>query len=453
MDILDTVFTVPGLDMARAAYQRAHSSADRRRPREIAHSLAKQLSITGAHASRLVRVAQSWFGTIHSDQLGWESKPEKQLRDSAVRLVEQAKLSWGMVDVITTCVNQVHSGASMSPEQVRVQLVQWACEDECDCDSLKARGTDLVRRINQPASRKNRYLAFSKNPDATGCKSMMLKAEEQIINQIKDTVLAAGTEKLGNARREAEVLGRRSHMTINQAMADVVIAHMLGAEDGAGASSGSSQATGDTADDGLATAHQPALIAVLNQHEYVDGGYLADSFGNTFTLQEAAELIMADTGWLVIADKNANVVANFNIKNRVATQNQRMAAVIEQITCGWPGCHNLVKDSQIHHMHAYKHGGRTSQENLTGLCRYHNGRNDDDRNHPRNGHMERDPNTKRVGWRPPGKSSGGNSPPGHATGKAGLTDEKLQFNDLPIHNLDGRALINRALNPQLYWPQ
>lgn len=213
---------------------------------------------------------------------------------------------------------------------------------------------------------------------------------------------------------------------------------------------------------------------MLNEHEYVNPttgaaeGYLADSFGNTFTVQEAAELIMADTGWLVIADKNANVVANFNIRNRVATQNQRMAAVIEQITCGWPGCHNLIKDGQVHHMHAYKHGGRTSQENLTGLCKHHNGRNDDDLDKPRNGHMERDPLTKRVGWKPPGSSVGRDRPPsgdtaasrgappggGESSGRNGPPSgdtaasrgAPLQFNDLPIHNLDGRALINRALN-------
>lgn len=203
MDILDTIYTYPGLDIARATYHRAHSSVDRKRPREIATGLAKQLPITTSTASRLVLVGQSWFGALRSDWLGWEKTPEKQLRDTAIAQAEEAHLSWEKLDVITTCVNQVHAGAVMSPEQVRVQLVEWACEDGCTCDRLKEKGTNLVRQINQPASRKNRYLAFSTNPDATGCKTMMLKAEEKIINQAMADVVITHMLRTGAATGNA----------------------------------------------------------------------------------------------------------------------------------------------------------------------------------------------------------------------------------------------------------
>lgn len=50
---------------------------------------------------------------------------------------------------------------------------------------------------------------------------------------------------------------------------------------------------------------------------------------------------------------------------------------IETITCTMPACYKLAKDSQIHHIHPYSLGGPTRQDNLTPLCRVHNGRNDD----------------------------------------------------------------------------
>ena len=414
MDILDTLTQVDGLTVARATYERvkrvSKGSAQRRRLRAIATKLADELTITTAEASQYATVALNWCGPVTVDRAITDPDTiracrakEQQLRDRAVQLASDNKTEWSKIKIITSCVNQVHSGSSLSREEVRLTLCEWA--PTMSCDSLKTNGDDLVRDANLPPSKKNRFLAFSSRPDATGCKQMVLKAEEQVINVIQDGIQNA-------ARANMKAASENSHLTINQAMADVVINELTGAA---------------TALTTASTSHQPALIAVLDKHEYESNDRLVDSFGNTFTLKEAADLILADTGWLVIADKNANVVANFNITNRTATSNQRMAAIIEMVTCAVPGCHKLVKDSQIHHIQAYKHGGRTSQENLVGLCPYHNGTNDDDPDKlPLNGRIERDPTTGRPGWKPPGQ-------PG------------LRFNDLPVHKYDGRALINRAL--------
>ena len=254
---------------------------------------------------------------------------------------------------------------------------------------------------NQNAGPAQRFCAFSKTSDARHCKTMMLRAEEEIISRIADAVTASA---------RASMKANKS-VHLHQAMADAVINQLLHP-------SATSAAT---------TGHQPALIAVLDKHEYSDGGRLIDTFGNSYTLDQAANLIMADTGWLVIADRNANLVANFQIRNRFASENQRMAAIIEQVTCAVPGCHQLSKDGQIHHIQAYKHGGPTRQDNLTGVCRVHNGLNDDDPNRPaKYGRIERDSQSKRPGWKPPGR-------------------EDILLQEGPLADYDGRALVNRAL--------
>ncbi|EFG81217.1 HNH endonuclease, partial [Corynebacterium ammoniagenes] len=44
---------------------------------------------------------------------------------------------------------------------------------------------------------------------------------------------------------------------------------------------------------------------------------------------------------------------------------------------------------QVHHIDAHKNGGHTSPSNLTMLCRYHNGVNDDDPTKRRRGRIHR----------------------------------------------------------------
>ncbi|EFG81850.1 HNH endonuclease, partial [Corynebacterium ammoniagenes] len=44
---------------------------------------------------------------------------------------------------------------------------------------------------------------------------------------------------------------------------------------------------------------------------------------------------------------------------------------------------------QVHHIDAHKNGGHTTPSNLTMLCRYHNGVNDDDPTKRRRGRIQR----------------------------------------------------------------
>lgn len=57
---------------------------------------------------------------------------------------------------------------------------------------------------------------------------------------------------------------------------------------------------------------------------------------------------------------------------------QRLMAAAESPLCSYPGCRQPASRSQIHHITAWKHGGKTNAANLTVLCAYHNARNNDD---------------------------------------------------------------------------
>ncbi|WP_313549739.1 HNH endonuclease signature motif containing protein, partial [Corynebacterium sp.] len=62
---------------------------------------------------------------------------------------------------------------------------------------------------------------------------------------------------------------------------------------------------------------------------------------------------------------------------RFASGKQRILAMAENLVCPWPGCKVPADRCQVHHIDAHKNGGQTNPSNLTTLCSYHNGVNDD----------------------------------------------------------------------------
>ena len=62
---------------------------------------------------------------------------------------------------------------------------------------------------------------------------------------------------------------------------------------------------------------------------------------------------------------------------RFASDKLRPLAMAENLVCPWPDCNVSADRCQVHHIDAHKHGGHTKPSNLTMLCKYHNGVNDD----------------------------------------------------------------------------
>ena len=67
---------------------------------------------------------------------------------------------------------------------------------------------------------------------------------------------------------------------------------------------------------------------------------------------------------------------------RGANLNQRLSLHAEFHTCSRPGCNKPADYCQVHHLIPWQAGGFTNIKNLTFLCAYHNGINDDDPHRP-----------------------------------------------------------------------
>ena len=85
---------------------------------------------------------------------------------------------------------------------------------------------------------------------------------------------------------------------------------------------------------------------------------------------------------------------------RAASWKQRLTLCAETQTCSRPGCNKPADYCQVHHIIPWQAGGYTNIKNLTFLCAYHNGINDDDPSRPTGrGYVFR-PNTG-IGYIPP----------------------------------------------------
>ena len=71
---------------------------------------------------------------------------------------------------------------------------------------------------------------------------------------------------------------------------------------------------------------------------------------------------------------------------RFASDKLRTLAMTENLVCPWPDCNVPADRCQVHHIDAHKHGGHTKPSNLTMLCKYHNGVNNDAPDGQRNKH-------------------------------------------------------------------
>lgn len=130
---------------------------------------------------------------------------------------------------------------------------------------------------------------------------------------------------------------------------------------------------------------------------------IALSDGTTMTGAEMLSALMAgQLGSEIFAGLFHPVHGPVNLYSaRFASAKQRILATAENLVCPWPDCNVPADRCQVHHIHPHNLGGPTEPTNLTMLCKYHNGVNDDNPNAPpRNGRVHREGG--RVRYRSPG---------------------------------------------------
>ena len=110
--------------------------------------------------------------------------------------------------------------------------------------------------------------------------------------------------------------------------------------------------------------------------------------GATLKGSDFVTRMLADAGLVTLVHPYTGP-ANLYRLSRCANEKQRLMAMAEMPTCAWPGCRHPADKAQVHHLRAWRLGGNTNPENLTMVCPYHNGVNDDDPSRPRRGRLER----------------------------------------------------------------
>lgn len=315
----------------------------------------------------------------------WAKAPADQRRKAA-------DFSLTRLSIISRACNSINASNTEERDTVRGQLIE--ASTSMTCDELQSFATDLVQELNKDTFSTNRGVFVSKKADAQGNKQLILRDRADIINRI-------------NARL-AELAPTTMDLCRGKGKAFADLASSEGGEL-------------------KPTEYKPALILVLDNMFYAgEEAKVQTTTGETYDLDELAELALADTGWLTIVDREAHVIGNYEIeRRRFANDNQRAANEIMQIICPWPGCHELVRDGVAHHTHTFALGGKTNSETLSGCCGSHNAQNDDFPEKPLNGHLERDAEG-RVGWRPPG---------------GGL----LRYNNQPENKWCGYNLVRKVL--------
>lgn len=151
--------------------------------------------------------------------------------------------------------------------------------------------------------------------------------------------------------------------------------------------------------------YQPAIIITAQDLIDYSPRFAATTNGSALAPDVFLNALLADTGWAVLYDEHSAITDLFPIGNpRLATEEQRIAMLIDNPICAWPGCERPAYSGQAHHLVAHKNGGTTTLDNLTMVCREHNGLNDDDDRQGRNGYLERIPTSGHIRWRPPDKT-------------------------------------------------
>ena len=137
---------------------------------------------------------------------------------------------------------------------------------------------------------------------------------------------------------------------------------------------------------GSTPAVRTQVIITLNELDQIINGdgdeiQLKLTNGARMTGAEFLTHKFADIGYATIVHPLDGPINTWRL-SRGANLNQRLTLHAEFHTCSRPGCNKPADYCQVHHLIPWQAGGFTNIKNLTFLCAYHNGINDDDPSRP-----------------------------------------------------------------------
>jgi hypothetical protein len=140
---------------------------------------------------------------------------------------------------------------------------------------------------------------------------------------------------------------------------------------------------------------QATIVLTMSEQSYLTGTGLAlTSHGALIPAREALRWAGADHRILGVMMNSMKAITAYSSTHRTFTEQQRLAIFARDLGCSFPGCDAPPGWTQIHHITDWAHGGPTSIDNGTLICR------NDHRNRIREGWRAEMING-RVGWKPP----------------------------------------------------
>ncbi|GAB3942043.1 HNH endonuclease signature motif containing protein [Corynebacterium tapiri] len=228
-------------------------------------------------------------------------------------------------------------------ESIRLEISRQA--PGLSVKELIAVGRDVVaKRRPNPTDHafQQRTARFSRNVDADGCRTLLLRLPEPVMSEVMNRV-----NSIASARFD-----RSGGPRFDQLAADAFVELFRA---GAGPS--------------------PALApsVVITDRDlvgHVSHGSVALTDGTTMPLAEFINKRIATSGWAMAYGDGGTPLAVGRI-HRFATPAQRAALAAHQLTCAAPGCGFSAAECQAHHIVAWADGGSTDILNLALLCPRH----------------------------------------------------------------------------------
>lgn len=348
-------------------------------------NLAKQqATIEACHGMELLAGFITWINEDgmqavvtasgkHTRELGRYQKVFKVLAHPSVQhAVREAKLSF------TTVINLGKAAYPLRKRKDRNQLLIELCQqlEGLNADAGLALIRDMIATWLGDTSQRRDVACMHKNVGKDGKRRFTAALSAPVAARI-DAVLHFLAEQI----RQTE-----PKLQYDEAYAKAFTQKLLSNADGGSASFG-------------------PMFMIATDHHFHKDGKITTTDGALINIRDVVNEELAPTGWAAVTGTSDEspvvplIGAFVKVDSRFASQPQRLAAVMEALVCTWPGCDMPAAKCQIHHIHAHKHGGKTTGVNLVPLCKEHNGKNDDNPGQHFNGRIERDPVTGRPGLR------------------------------------------------------
>lgn len=330
--------------------------------------LAARIGFDPFRLKRLLRCADRLFAPL-------DDGADVINRDASVALARELGLSLDTVMQVDKRCGQLNNVEIR--EEHRLDFTRAA--GRYDFDGLDAYMRGRVKELNDEAAPPQHLRAHvSRKPDIRGMKHLQVTGPANMI----DDLVAPLTVRAAEIAKAHEDYTR--DRCVGQALAERLAHGSAGPVD---------------AVDKLR--YQPALIITAQDIVEYTPRYAATSNGSTLTPGQFVEALLADTGWVLVYDEHNQPTDLLPMHNpRLATEDQRVAMILDNPICAWPGCTRPAHAGQAHHLVARKNGGTTTMENMVMTCKEHNAANDDDRQCC-NGHLERDDGSGAVYRQPP----------------------------------------------------